>query len=42
MSDCTNKVKDTLAVYLKADTRILGRTRRIPVEYSTALHRRAT
>lgn len=39
MSGCTNKVKDTLAVYLKADTRILGRTGR--VECGTALHRRA-
>ena len=36
MSDCTNKVKDTLAVYLKADTRILGRAGR--VECGTGLH----
>ena len=28
MGDCTNKVKDTLAVYLKADARILGGTSR--------------
>jgi len=27
VNDCTNKVKDTLAVYLKADARILGGTR---------------